>query len=189
MSVLLICALWLGVMTAQEGPLGEWPEFIPEGFITSPHPDNPDIQTHLYGDWGGIVGEEFIFIQGDLIKLLYHSYHETYMTDHPLESEILSNWSLGYDPVTKIKYTPLVSPGGPMPGPSWEHTDTPAYIQHPVTGLHLIYNTVRPGTKYLHPEWEGLPGSESAIQVSVSTSSPQTGVPFDQNYENILIAE
>ena len=35
------------------GPLGEWPDFTPIGFITAPHPDYPEYQTHLYGDWGG----------------------------------------------------------------------------------------------------------------------------------------
>ena len=34
-----------------EGPLGEWPDFTPIGFITAPHPDYPEVQTHLYGDW------------------------------------------------------------------------------------------------------------------------------------------
>ena len=53
-----------------DGPLGEWPDFVPIGFITAPHPDFPQYQTHLYGDWGGIVGEEFIFIQDDLIVLI-----------------------------------------------------------------------------------------------------------------------
>ncbi len=172
-----------------DGPLGEWPDFNPIGFITAPHPDNPQYQTHLYGDWGGIVGEEFIFLQEDKIKLLYHSYHETYLTDRVHENNILDNWTLGYNPVTKIKYTPLVKPGGPNPGPAWEHTDTPGYIQHPITGEHLIYNTVRPGSKYLHPEWEGLPGWEGAIQVSTSSTSPTIGVPFFQTYENILVAE
>ena len=172
-----------------DGPLGEWPDFTPIGFITAPDPDNSQYQTHLYGDWGGIVGEEFIFLQEDKIKLLYHSYHETYMTERVHEYDILDNWTLGYDPVTKIKYTPLVSPGGPNPGPAWEHTDTPGYIQHPLTGEHLIYNTVRPGTKYLHPEWEGLPGWEHAIQVATSETPPAIGVPFEQTYENMLVAE
>jgi hypothetical protein len=172
-----------------DGPLGEWPDFTPIGYITAPHPDNPDIQTHLYGDWGGIVGEEFIFLQDDMIKLLYHSYHETYMTERIHEINVLDNWTLGYDPITKIKYTPLVSPGGPIPGPAYEHTDTPGYIQHPLTGEHLIYNTVRPGTKYLHPEWDGLTGWEGAIQVSTSSSPPTIGVPFDQTYNNILVPE
>jgi len=172
-----------------EGPLGEWPEFIPIGFITAPHPDNPNYQTHLYGDWGGIVGEEFIFLQDDLIKLLYHSYHETYMTDHPHQEDIINDWTLGYNPNTKIKYTPLAKPGGPYPGPAWEHTDTPGYIQHPITGEHLIYNTVRPGTKHLHPEWEGLPGWEGSIQVATSNSPPTIGTPFEQDYDNILVAE
>lgn len=171
------------------GPLGEWPDFTPIGFITAPHPDNPGQQTHLYGDWGGIVGEEFIFLQDDHLKLLYHSYHETYMTDRPHEEEVLEDWALGYDKVTKIKFTPLVQPGGPNPGPAWEHTDTPGYIQHPVTGEHLIYNTVRPGTKHLHPEWDGIPGHESAIQVATSDLPPAIGLPFDQTYENILEAE
>jgi len=171
------------------GPLGQWPDFTPIGFITAPHPDDPNYQTYLYGDWGGIVGEEFIFLQDDMIKLMYHSYHETYMTQREHEYDILNNWTLGYDPVTKIKYNPLVQPGGPYPGPAWEHTDTPGYIQHPITGEHLIYNTVRPGTKHLHPEWEGLPGWEGAIQVAISDTPPEIGVPFNQTYENILVAE
>jgi len=171
------------------GPLGEWPDFTPIGFITAPHPDYPEYQTHLYGDWGAIVGEEFLFLQDGKIKLLYHSYHETYMTEHPHQEEMLNDWALGYDPVTKIKYTPLARPGGPNPGPAWEHTDTPGYIQHPITGEHLLYNTVRPGTVYLHPEWENLPGWEGAIQVATSEMPPAIGVPFEQTYENMLIAE
>ena len=171
------------------GPLGEWPDFTPIGFITAPHPDYPEFQTHLYGDWGSIVGEEFIFLQDDKIKLLYHSYHETYLTQRLHDYNVLDNWTLGYDPVTKIKYTPLANPGGPNPGPAWEHTDTPGYIQHPITGEHLLYNTVRPGTKYLHPEWENLPGWEGAIQVATSESLPTIGVPFDQTYDNMLVAE
>jgi hypothetical protein len=173
----------------EEGPLGEWPDFTPIGFITAPHPDNSQIQTHLYGDWGGIVGEEFIFIQEDKIKLLYHSYHETYLTDHPHQDDVLKNWSLGYDPITKIKYTPLAKPGGPIPGPAWDHTDTPGYIKHPITNEHLIYNTVRPGTKYLHPEWDDLLGWEGAIQVAISNTSPSIGSSFEQSYDNILVAE
>jgi hypothetical protein len=172
-----------------EGPLGEWPDFTPVGHITAPHPDYPGHQTHLYGDWGGIVGEEFIFLQDGYVKLLYHSYHETYLTDRDHEEEVLPDWSLGYDKITKIKYTPLVQPGGPVPGPAWEHTDTPGYIRHPITGEHLIYNTVRPGTKHLHPEWDGLPGHESAIQVATSDMPPTIGAPFSQTYENILEAE
>ncbi|MEE9553312.1 MAG: dockerin type I repeat-containing protein [candidate division Zixibacteria bacterium] len=177
------------ILRADDGPLGEWPQFTPIGYITAPHPDNPQFQTHLYGDWGGIVGEEFIFIQDNKIKLLYHSYHETYLTEHPLQENILDNWALGYDPITKVKYTPLACPGGSIPGPAWSHTDTPGYIQHPITGEHLIYNTVRPGTKHLHPEWDGLPGYIGAIQVSTSDTPPNIGVPFDQDYENILVAE
>jgi len=172
-----------------DGPLGVWPDFTPIGYITAPHPDYPEYQTHLYGDWGGIVGEEFIFLKEDKIKLLYHSYHETYLTEHSFQEEIINNWTLGYDPVTKMKYTPLVKPGGPNPGPAWEHTDTPGYIQHPITGEHLLYNTVRPGTKYLYPEWENLPGWEGAIQVATSDSPPEIGVPFDQTYQNMLVAE
>ena len=107
----------------------------------------------------------------------------------PNEEEILRDWALGYDSLTKIKLTPLACPGGPIPGPAWEHTDTPAYIRHPLTGEHLLYNTVRPGTKYLHPEWEGLPGHESAIQVATSLTPPAIGAPFDQTYENMLVAE
>ncbi len=171
------------------GPLGQWPEFTPIGFITAPHPDNPEYQTYLYGDWGAIVGEEFIFLQDGLIKLLYHSYHETYLTEHAHEEEVLSDWALGYDAVTKIKFTPLVRPGGPTPGPAWNHTDTPAYLLHPITGEHLLYNTVRPGTKHLHPEWNGLPGHESAIQMATGEDPPAIGVPFDQGYENMLVAE
>ena len=171
------------------GPLGEWPDFTPIGFITAPHPNYPEFQTHLYGDWGSIVGEEFIFLQDDKIKLLYHSYHETYLTQRLHDYNVLDNWTLGYDPVTKIKYTPLANPGGPNPGPAWEHTDTPGYIQHPITGEHLLYNTVRPGTKYLHLEWENLPGWEGAIQVATSESLPTIGVPFDQTYDNMLVAE
>ncbi|MEE8573367.1 MAG: hypothetical protein V3T20_08875 [Gemmatimonadota bacterium] len=49
-----------------QGPLGEWPDFRPIGFITAPHSDNPQYQTQLYGGWGGIVGEEFIFLQSGL---------------------------------------------------------------------------------------------------------------------------
>mgnify|MGYP007059601039 CR=1 FL=1 len=133
-----------------EGPLGEWPDFVPVGFITAPHPDNPAVQTHLYGDWGGIVGEEFLFLQDGFVKLLYHSYHETYMTRRPHELDILQDWELGYDPVTRIKHPPLARPGGPIPGPAWDHTDTPAYFRHPMTGGHLLYNTMRPGRTYRH---------------------------------------
>jgi len=104
------------------GPLGEWPNFTPIGFITAPHPDYPEYQTYLYGDWGAIVGEEFLFLQDGMIKLQYHSYHETYMTQRMHDYNLLDNWTLGYDPVTKIKYAPLVSPGGSNPGPVWEHT-------------------------------------------------------------------
>lgn len=171
------------------GPLGEWPDFTPIGFITAPHPDDPQYQTYLYGDWGGIVGEEFIFLQDGMVKLLYHSYHETYLTERAHEASLLKDWALGYDARTKIKFTPLVQPGGPNPGPAWEHTDTPGYIQHPITGEHLIYNTVRPGTRHLHPEWDGLPGHESAIQVATSNTPPAIGIPFDQTYENMLVAE
>ncbi len=121
-----------------DGPLGEWPDFIPIGYITAPHPDNPEFQTHLYGDWGSIVGEEFIFLQDGMVKLLYHSYHATYMTERIHEPDVLDNWALGYDPITKLKYTPLVQPGGPIPGPAWAHTDTPGYLQHPITGEHLL---------------------------------------------------
>ncbi len=88
-----------GVADGRSGPLGEWPAFAPIGFITAPHPDNPEYQTHLYGDWGGILGEEFIFLQDGLIKLLYHSYHETYLTEHPHELEILEDWALGKKPI------------------------------------------------------------------------------------------
>lgn len=172
-----------------DGPLGQWPDFEPAGYITAPHPDAPQYQTHLYGDWGGIVGEEFIFLQDGLVKLLYHSYHESYLTHHPHEEDLLADWALGYDKVTKVKFTPLARPGGPYPGPAWSHTDTPGYIRHPVTGEHLLYNTVRPGTKYLHPEWDDLPGYESSIQVATSWDPPQIGVPFSQSYENALVAE
>jgi hypothetical protein len=179
----------LGQPTDSEGPLGEWPNFTPVGYITAPHPNNPDIQTHLYGDWGGIVGEEFIFLQDDLVKLMYHSWHETYMTEHPHELDIMSDWALGYDAQTKIKFVPLVQPGGPIPGPAWQHTDTPGYIQHPLTGEHLLYHTVRPGTKHHYLEWDHLPGHVGAIQVATSDAPPSIGVPFDQSYENILEAE
>ncbi len=172
-----------------DGPLGEWPDFTPIGYITAPDPDNPQYQTHLYGDWGGIVGEEFIFLQDDQIKLLYHSYHETYMTQRAHEFNVLDNWTLGYDPITKIKLTPLVKPGGPIPGPAYLHTDTPSYLYHPITGEHLLYNSVRPGTKDEHPEWVGIPGSEHSIQVATSTSPPTIATPFTQTYENILVAE
>jgi len=193
--VLTSVAVWSQVAAedshaaSSEGPLGEWPDFTPIGYITAPHPDDPQNQTHLYGDWGGVVGEEFIFIEDDKIKLVYHSYHETYLTEHSLQQEILHDWVLGYDSVTKIKHTPLAGPGGPTPGPAWDHTDTPGYIKHPVTGEHLLYNTVRPGTKHLHPEWDGLAGWEGAIQVSTSPTDPRIGVPFTQDYENVLVAE
>ncbi|MCF8368495.1 MAG: T9SS type A sorting domain-containing protein [Bacteroidales bacterium] len=184
---------WLIILSinlyGQEGPLGEWPDFEPIGFITAPHPQNPNVQTHLYGDWGGIVGEEFLSIQDSILKLFYHSYHATYLTQHLNKQNILEDWELGYDPVTHVKYTPLVSPGGPYPGPAWSHTDTPGYIQHPVTDEHLLYHTVRPGTKYLKPEWSSLPGWEGAIQVATSDSFPEIGMPFEQGYENILFAE
>jgi len=185
-TVLLMSAYSL---QAQEGPLGEWPEFTPLGFITAPHPQDSTYQTHLYGDWGGIVGEEFLVIQNGLIKLFYHSYHETYLTQHPHQEDIMENWELVYRPDSYDKYPPLAEPGGPYPGPAWNHTDTPAYIQHPVTGEHLLYNTVRPGTSHLNPEWDGLPGHEGAIQVAVSETAPQIGIPFEQDYENILVAE
>jgi len=188
-SIFIILLLLVTDLSAQEGPLGEWPDFTPMGFITAPHPQNPNYQTHLYGDWGGIVGEEFLVIQDNLIKLLYHSYHETYMTSHIHQKDILHDWLLGYDPTTYEKYSPLASPGGPYPGPAWAHTDTPGYILHPLTGKHLLYNTVRPGTKHLHPEWEGLPGHIGAIQVATSQSPPQIGIPFDQDYVNILVEE
>ncbi len=178
-----------GAQGGENGPLGEWPQFVPAGYITAPHPDDPEIQCPLYGDWGWIVGEEFIFLQDGMIKLLYHSYHETYMTERPHELEMMEDWALGYDPETKIKYTPLARPGGPNPGPAWDHTDTPGYIRHPQTGEHLLYNTVRPGTKHLHPEWDGLPGWEGAIQVATSQTPPAIGVPFDQTYENALVAK
>ena len=64
-----LCCLGSGTVSAHypaappdssTGPLGEWPEFVPIGFITAPHPDDPQYQTYLYGDWGSIVGEEFI---------------------------------------------------------------------------------------------------------------------------------
>jgi len=172
-----------------DGPLGEWPEFVPIGNITAPHPDDPEYQTYLYGDWGAIVGEEFIFLQEGMVKLLYHSYHATHMTERIHESDVLDNWALGYDPVTKVRYPPLAQPGGPYPGPAWAHTDTPGYLQHPITGEHLLYNTVRPGTKDDHPEWVGIPGTESAIQVATSLTPPAIGTPFTQTYENALIAD
>lgn len=188
-SILIILLLFTTQLYSQEGPLGKWPDFTPIGFITALHPQNPNYQTHLYGDWGGIVGEEFIIIQDSLLKLLYHSYHATYLTKHLNQKNLLQNWELGYDPITFEKYTPLVNPGGPYPGPAWSHTDTPGYILHPVTGEHLLYMTVRPGTKYLHPEWNGLPGWEGAIQVATNVSAPEIGIPFVQNYDNILEAE
>lgn len=178
-----------GVVDGSQGPLGEWPDFEPLGNITAPHPDVPSFQTHLYGDWGGIVGEEFIFLQDGKIKLLYHSYHETYLTEHPHEREFLADWTLGYDAQTKIRFTPLAQPGGPIPGPAYLHTDTPGYLRHPVTGEHLLYNTTRPGTRDDHPEWAGIPGTESSIQVSTSTTPPAIGVPFVQTYQNALIAD
>ena len=52
-----------------------------------------------------------------------------------------------------------------------------------------MYNTVRPGTKHLHPEWDTLPGWIGAIQVSASDIPPQIGEPFNQTYENILVEE
>ena len=188
-NILIILLLNASLLYSQEGPLGEWPDFTPIGFITASHPLNSNVQTHLYGDWGGIVGEEFMVIQDSLIKLLYHSYHETYMTSHPCEEEILENWKLGYDAITFQKHTPLVQAGGPFPGPAWDHTDTPAYIEHPITGEHLMYNTVRPGTKHLNPAWEGLPGHVGALQVATQESAPEIGTPFNQDYENILEAE
>ena len=178
-----------GPSPGANGPLGQWPEFVPIGYITAPHPDNPSIQTHLYGDWGGIVGEEFMCLQGGKVKLLYHSYHEAYLTERIHERELLSDWALGYDAQTKQKCTPLARPGGPVPGPAYEHTDTPAYLRHPLTGEHLLYNTVRPGTRDDHPEWAGLPGEESAIQVATSPTPPAIGVPFFQSYRNALVAE
>jgi len=195
LALCCLCGLTTAVNGAEAqrdgslGPLGQWPDFEPIGFITAAHPDDPQARTHLYGDWGGIVGEEFILLQDGSIKLLYHSYHETYMTERAHEESLLHDWALGYDKVTKIKFTPLVLPGGPVPGPAWEHTDTPSYIRHPITGEHLLYNTVRPGTKYLHPEWEDLPGHESAIQVATSETPPAIGIPFDQAYEDLLVAE
>jgi len=189
LSLLIIFHSIEPALKAQEGPLGEWPEFNPIGYITAPSAQNPNVQTYLYGDWGAIVGEEFLVIQDSLIKLFYHSYHETYLTQHVYQEEILHDWVLGYDPVTHEKFTPQVQPGGAIPGPAWSHTDTPGYIRHPVTGEHLLYNTVRPGTKYLHPEWNGLTGWEGAIQVAKSSSPPEIGVPFYQNYENMLTAE
>jgi len=173
----------------KDGPLGKWPEFVPIGNITAPHPDIPGSQTYLYGDWGAIVGEEFIFLHDGMVKLLYHSYHETYMTERVHERKILDDWALGYDPVTKIKHTPLAKPGGPNPGPAYLHTDTPAYFRHPVTGQHLLFNTVRPGTKDDHPEWQGIPGTESSIQVATSGTPPAIGMPFEQTYDNALVAD
>ncbi len=194
LSLLFICALASTVhgrtsTAPSEGPLGEWPDFQPIGSITAPHPDNPDIQTYLYGDWGGIVGEEFMFLQDGMLTLLYHSYHESYLTERPHGARILEDWTLGYDPITKVKHTPIVQPGGPQPGPAWSHTDTPAYIRHPLTGEHLIYNTVRPGTKDDNPDWQSLPGHVGAIQVATSDTPPAIGTPFTQSYENALVAE
>ena len=45
--------------------------------ITAPHPDDPQQQTYLYGDWGAIVGEEFIFLQDDMIKLPFFVYQNS----------------------------------------------------------------------------------------------------------------
>ncbi len=171
------------------GPLGEWPDFVPIGNITAPHPDDPEYQTYLYGDWGSIVGEEFMFLQDGMVKLLYHSYHATHLTERVHESDILDNWTLGYDPITKLRLKPLVEPGGPVPGPAWGHTDTPSYLHHPETGEHLLYYTVRPGTTGDHPEWDGVPGSEHAIQVATSESPPTVGMPYSQTFENMLTAE
>ena len=172
-----------------DGPLGEWPDFVPIGFITAPHPDTPGVQSHLYGDYWAVVGEEFIFLQDGKIKLIYHSYHESYLTERTHEEEVLDNWALGYDSVTKVKFIPLVKTGGPDSCGAWAHTDTPGYIRHPVTGEHLLYYEVRPGTKDLHPEWVNILGRETAIQVATSDSPPAIGVPFNQTYENILVAE
>lgn len=195
--IFLICFILVIAVEAEDvkgreganGPLGVWPDFKPIGFITAPHPDYPEYQTPLYGDWGWIVGEETIFIQDNRVKLLYHSYHETYLTHRPHQRRLLEDWALGYDPVTKIKYTPLAKPGGPIPGPAYSHTDTPSYIHHPITGEHLLYNTTRPGTKDNNPEWVGIPGTESVIQVATSATPPAIGVPFEQSYENALEAE
>lgn len=176
-------------LISQDGPLGEWPEFTPQGYITAPHPMDPSFQTHLYGDWGGIVGEEFLVIEDSLLKLFYHSYHETYLTTHLHEEEILKDWELAYDTVSFQKFNSQAQPGGPFPGPSWDHTDTPGYLHHPRTGERLLYNTVRPGTKHMHPEWAGLPGWIGAIQVSTRIHPPGMGKPFDQTYENILEEE
>jgi hypothetical protein len=44
-----------------DGPLGEWPDFTPIGFITAPDPDNPQYQTHLYGDWGASLVKNLFF--------------------------------------------------------------------------------------------------------------------------------
>ena len=178
-----------GGLSDPAAPLGEWPDFTPIGFMTAPHPNNPAIQTHLYGDWGAIVGEETIFIQGDELKLLYHSYHETYLTRRPLAEDVSAGWALGYDAATKVKFTPLALPGGPASGSAWAHTDTPAYLHHPVTGEHLLYNTVRPGTKGQNPAWNGIPGIESSLQVSTSATAPAIGVPFTQAYQDALVAE
>ena len=187
--ILILLIPMAASLHAQNGPLGEWPDFTPIGFITAPHPANPNVQTHLYGDWGGVVGEEFLEIQNGSLKLFYHSYHETYMTTRPHDEYFLDNWELGYDSITHIKHSPLAKPGGPNPGPAWNHTDTPAYIEHPLSGEHLLYNTVRPGTKHLNPNWTGIPGHVGALQVAIRESAPGIGKPFDQDYINILEAE
>jgi len=187
---ILLLVLSLSIrLGAQEGPLGEWPDFTPLGFITAPHPQDANYQTHLYGDWGGIVGEEFLGLQDGFLKLFYHSYHSSYLTKLLFQEHLLQNWTLGYNPNTLVKFSPLVKPGGPNPGSSWNHTDTPGYILHPLAGEHLLYYTARPGTKYLHPEWNGLSGWEGAIQVASSESAPEIGIPFVQDYKNILEAE
>ncbi len=173
----------------KEGPLGEWPTFEPIGFITATFPDSPAFQTHLYGDAGGTVGEEFILIQDNKLKLIYHSYHESYMVERTHEKEVLDNWSLGYDPVTQVKHLPFVRTGGPDSGGAWAHTDTPGYIKHPLTGEHLLYYEAKPGTKYRYPEWHNVPGWETSIHVATSQSPPTMNTPFVQDYKHILTAE
>lgn len=160
-----------------QGPLGEWPDFTPIGFITAPHPDDPGTQTYLYGDWGGIVGEELIFLEDGLLKLLYHSYHETCMTQHAHEEEIVHDWALGYDKVTKVKFTPLVRPGGPNPGPAW----VPHLGEH--GKVRLFYGGLRPHSLLLVAGLGGHlvrpPGQSHHRARPVPRRRSRLGIPAD----------